>query len=194
MAVVFLDMDGVLVDFIVPAMRLVPGYEDFTESDLPEQWDVPAHLGIPGNEFWKAVDAAGEAFWADSVRPYPWAISLYTRLSEFAKVYIATSPSRDPSCFSGKCKALHKLFGPRFDDIIFISDKYLLAGPGRALVDDKYTSVQQFTDFGGSGILFPHPCNSRRCDYDREGKFIDSVVDEVRKAIERSEPWTKDWR
>lgn len=160
---IFLDLDGVLVDFVSSALRLF----DAEDIEIPEGNDnIPEWLGISVNEFYKRIDAAGSAFWAE-MEPYPWTEELIDYVSSIADWSILTSPTISPSCAKGKIAWLNKHltrngYSPRN---FFISpQKHLLARPDRLLIDDMERNVKSFSEAGGLTITFPRPWNSQ-CDF-----------------------------
>jgi len=152
---IFLDMDGVLCDFVSAAMR-VHGRE-FVASEWPKgEWDIAKVLGISVGEFWRKINNT-DGFWVMLDR-YPWSSSLYLELWAMDKVVIATAPSRCPSSYSGKRIWLDK----RSIDshVMFGSSKHLMAAPGRILIDDGQHNIDAWKAAGGQAILFPQPWNN----------------------------------
>lgn len=153
---IFLDMDGVLCDFITAAfsahgMRFDP--EDYPRGEFA----CEKILGITANEFWRRVDSGGEAFW-ENLEPYPWALDLVKELQQIDRVIIATSPSRSPASYSGKRRWLQKMGLCRLDSM-FGSQKWLMSRPGRTLVDDSHHNTVAWEGEGGRAIVIPQPWN-----------------------------------
>lgn len=141
---IFLDMDGVLVD-LEGGLRKAGLHE--ADYDRDEFWAKIAHLGT---DFWANLD------------PYLWTSELvlaaYKTVGQ-ANVFILSAPSRtcDPVC-SGKFMWLRKCL-PEFVDggrVIFAKQKHLLAAPGRLLIDDKRQNCEDFYYNYGHAWLF-HP-------------------------------------
>lgn len=156
---IFLDMDGVLCDFIASAAKL-HNY-DLTANLWPAGvWDCEAVFGCAdAAAFWKPIHEAGRAFWSD-MAPLEWMRELYALLIEVAPVTILTSPSKGACCPSGKVDWLHKHFGTKFHKYIIGSQKHLVSAPGRLLVDDADKNVNPWLAAGGQAILFPQPWNT----------------------------------
>lgn len=155
---VFLDLDGVCVDFITAACAL--------HGTTPDQIDWARHgfyisdgLGITRNAFWAPITAGGAAFW-EGLDPYPWFEELLDAVAD-AEVYVCSSPSLDPGSLAGKVawmyrhfpKAMHRRF-------VLTGHKHLLARPGRFLVDDADHNAEKWARAGGTPVLFPRPWNS----------------------------------
>jgi len=155
---IFVDMDGVLSDFVSAALQL-HGRLDALEGWPPGVWDMPRVVGMSSADFWGRIARRGEDFWA-KLRPYPWADELIRLVQEFAPFTILSSPSNQPSCLSGKMVWLQKQFSPAFRDFLIGPPKYLCAKPGVVLIDDSDDNIARFRQHGGEAILFPQPWNA----------------------------------
>ena len=158
---IFLDMDGVLTDFIGAALR-VHNRDDALLNWPRGERDVPKVLGISRNQYWKKIDALGSDFWAN-LAPYPWFDELIEMVREIALFTILTTSSLAPSCLDGKVRWLYEKFPKvdrrRFREFIIGEQKHLLAQPGRLLIDDAEPNVDAFAAHGGRSILFPQAWN-----------------------------------
>lgn len=155
---IFLDMDGVLSDFVGACGELF----DFDPKTL-NQWSIERHVGIEPKEFWGKIDRHSPRFWAE-MEEYPWARTLYTYLrgnEQFGTVYICTTPSQSPDSLRGKMYWLQKRMGKNFRDYVLTPHKHLLAHPGAILIDDSPGNINKFREAGGQGIVFPQPWNWR---------------------------------
>lgn len=160
---IFVDLDGVLVDFISAALRCHDAL-DALETWTPGEWSVPRILGISKSEFWRVIDAKGHEFWAD-LAPYPWKQQLVDLVASFDPSWtVATAPSLNPACPHGKITwmqtHLDEANGRPFTRFMIGPDKHVLAGPGSILIDDSDKKIDAFAQSGGIGILFPQPWNS----------------------------------
>ncbi|MBX9656681.1 hypothetical protein K2Y11_23940 [bacterium] len=172
---IFLDMDGVIADFVTMAVKL-HGRADVLENWPNGERDIPNLLNSSRGEYWKLIDAQGADFWC-SISPFPWLNDLVSMVREFAPMTVLTKPSLSPACAEGKIRWLYKQFPPvkgrRFSDFLIGSRKDLLANPRRVLVDDDDDNAEKFRKAGGCAIVFPQPWNSNfavenRLDYVRE--------------------------
>ena len=160
---IFLDMDGVLVDFVSAALAC-HGAPDLLDNWPPGEWSVPQVLGISKEEFWRAIDAQGHVFWAN-LCPYPWTRQLVDMVASLDPGWtIATAPSRNPACPQGKISWMRSHLdegnGRPFMRFMIGRDKHALAAPRCILVDDSDEKIDAFNEAGGIGILFPQPWNS----------------------------------
>lgn len=62
---IYLDMDGVLCDFVGAACKL-HGRDPATVT----HWNFFKDWGMTAEEFWRPIHEAGEDFWAN-LEPYP---------------------------------------------------------------------------------------------------------------------------
>jgi len=174
---VFVDLDGVLVDFASAACRL-HGRPDLPEGDFAAwprgEWRMSKVLGVTDGEFWAAIDGLGEPYWRD-LAPYPWVRDLLALLP--CPFTIATSPSNLPQCAAGKVVWMRRHLGRGFRDFLIGPQKHLLARPDTLLIDDNDKKVREFREAGGLAILFPQPWNANHA---RTGDRLGYVARELR--------------
>lgn len=151
---VFFDLDGVLADF-VGGVSLALGFDP---------GDVAQRVRA-GGDFWRVVgvdsrrflsDAPPE-FWAN-LEPIPAGVQAFMTLRRRG-VYtrVLTSPPGNPAGFAGKqmwCEQHLRDARP-----LMVDEKYLLARPGRLLVDDSEYQVDPWRAAGGTAVLFPRVGN-----------------------------------
>ena len=176
---IFLDMDGVISDFIGGACRL------FDRPDLLTNWplgdrDATKAFGLNVSQFWGRIDAAGADYWAN-LEPYPWLDELLRSLGDFAPFTILSAPSLGVECPTGKLRWLRQHFGNGFRDHLFGHQKHFCAKPGHVLIDDSETNVTNFREHGGAAILFPQPWNTHHAIIDR----MAFVAEELRRLDDR---------
>ena len=156
--ITFLDLDGVLANFVDGALKELGITENYTVGPgyNIEEWEG---VNLTTRQFWSVVDKTNEKFWLD-LEPYPWTFELFDLCKEYSdEVYFLTSPARNPYCSAGKMQWIIKHFPKMRRNTILTPQKHLLAGPNRFLIDDSEHKVDPFTDHGGTGILFPQPWN-----------------------------------
>ena len=140
---IYLDMDGVLVDFI----RQVEKY-DFFRKDKPDKVD------------WKKVKAMGPVFWSE-MDWMPGAEDAFKKLQVIEKnkgidLYILSSIDFTEG-IEGKKNWIsqHTCLEP--EKLILVKepeDKAEYAGPDAVLVDDRDKSLIPFKNAGGKTIKF----------------------------------------
>lgn len=171
----FIDLDGVLADFVTAAC-IIHG-----QPDLPNNWprgeySMETALGITRTQFWKGIQNSPQ-FWHE-LPAYPWVSRLVgiVREAQYRPV-ISTSPSKDPQCAAGKTAWIQKHLGDRWRDYFIGAKKDLLAADGRVLIDDSEENVDAFEHAGGIGLLFPQPWNRLHGMVDPLGYVRDALMD-----------------
>jgi len=171
---IFLDMDGVLCDFVSSAFS-AHGMK-YDHAVYPRGvFAIEKVIGVTTSEFWRRIDFGGESFW-ENLDPYPWARTLVDELQEIDKVVIATSPSRSPASYSGKRRWLQKMGMCKLDSM-FGACKWLMAKSDRTLVDDGEHNIVEWEKAGGYAVVVPQPWN--------HANPVDDVVKHVLSAFTR---------
>lgn len=154
---VFLDMDGVLVDFN-KGIHAVHNRQDIYQTNF-EMAKGKFHLaplwGISKKEFWEPTLTPG--FW-ESLDKTPEADDIVKHF-QHSEVCILTTPSVDKNCVPEKRNWMRNHYPHLAKNMIFTDVKKFLAGPGRCLLDDKDENVNEFDSNGGFGLILPRPWN-----------------------------------
>jgi len=153
---IFLDMDGVIVDFD-EGIR-----QRYNVEWYPTEFKLPYKLlGVTFNEFWK--DMEDSTFWAD----LPWTEDgkrIQSILEPFKPTIL--SAAFTDGTIAGKLEWL----GREYPDTMKAGQRRVLiangheakasiAGPGKILIDDRNSNIDQWTAAGGIGIMYPRPWN-----------------------------------
>jgi len=187
---IFLDMDGVLCDWIGAACKVMGKDKEASLRDQPcGEYGIEIGMGVDPQEMWKAVDDLGEQFWVD-IKPYPWAWQLYRCCQALGETYVLSSPSIRSASSSGKIKWLREFtHEERFTSYVFTKHKHLLAAKDAVLVDDKDNKVSEFITAGGFGVVFPQKWNSNYQKYLDKGDdaWMDVVAElkNIRETIHK---------
>ena len=161
MAIGYLDMDGVIADFMRGALAR-HGRLDALDDYPVGQWDVHIVLGMTADDFWKPL--VGHDFWA-SLEPYPWCGRMFELMNDYfgEKWEICSTPCDDPYSASGKLewlsKHLPKCNGRSFRRFHLTCKKERLANYRAILIDDSDHNAKEFCAAEGNCILFPQPWN-----------------------------------
>lgn len=135
----FVDLDGVLVDFD-------KGYLQLT-GHFPTSYEK-----IHGKEkFWGPIEKMGAPFWFN----LPWTKD-GKDLWKYVKKYnptILSAPSQDPQSTLGKKIWLKKHLPNAKYILVPAKDKQLYAKPNHILIDDWDRNINQWKDSGGIPIL-----------------------------------------
>lgn len=179
----FIDMDGVLADFVGAACRAHNRPWPYDDPKNLGTFEIEPAWGITPREFWKPIDALGMGFWEglekteESDRIVKLAIALYG----ITNVCVLTSPSEDPGCVPGKRAWLKKHYPELGKNVLFGSAKHFVSGKDRLLIDDRDKNIEDFEAYGGTGILVPRPWNRGFWWADPMGTIIRRLAETVLK-------------
>jgi 5'(3')-deoxyribonucleotidase len=151
----FLDMDGVIVDWL-------QGVRNFFHNEwYPTQWAIPYDLfGCDEKLFWQLLD--NTQWWAN----LPWTEDgkrIWSLVEPF-KPCILTH-GRVPHSNAGKVEWLHRELPDVVHDGRFLlsgTRKDLVARPGAVLIDDAEHNCEAWEAAGGRAILYPRPWNANK--------------------------------
>ncbi len=186
-AEIYLDMDGVCVDFISATIAA----HGLDAKETLEKWKqnhpgsiYPEELfGMAANSFFTHEALQEATFWRD-LEPYPWFERMFKELSTLGHVVFLTAPTDEPGCVAGKHQWLINTFGPNFTDFIFTRHKSRLAHDNAFLIDDLPRNVSSFEERTGHGVLFPQTWNANAHIDDACGYVVDlisrSIVEQTR--------------
>lgn len=157
---IFVDLDGVLADFVHGALNLFhrPPAEVMA-GWKPGNYFIGDALGMDREAFWDRL-SGNHKFW-HCLNPTPdWRLLLKTARTMSAEIRICTAPSSCSTSHYGKAKWLrHHGLDPGAE-CIMTQDKHLLAGPRRVLIDDSDENCERFEQAGGHAIVWPQLWNS----------------------------------
>lgn len=176
---IYLDMDGVCVDFIGAAFR-AQGYDadamlEAWQREHPGELYPASLMDRTAQEFFTHENLGTSEFWA-TLEPYPWFDDMFAELERLGHVVFLTAPTGSPGCVAGKMEWLIGRFGHDFHDFIFTRKKDRLAHGNAYLVDDMPFNTVPFSERGGHGMLFPQIWN--------ELNHVDERVEHLVTALE----------
>ena len=153
---IFLDADGVLFSFNKSLFKLLNlNYNDEKlRNGLKNDYHFIEKL-VGVKKYEQVVLDAKEGFWTH-LEILPWAFDLYNGCCKTVgeeNVYFLTSYGHFLDAPGPKVKRLLQDFNSK--RVFLAHDKFLLAGPGRVLIDDKPKNITLFKEYGGIGELFP---------------------------------------
>ena len=172
----FVDMDQVLVQFVAGSCK-AHGRGVFPHTC----WSYFIHdWCMAVKEFWEPIDA-DPLFWL-SLDPFPWKEELVRLISHYdSEFMILSCPQESEFCDSGKKLWVreHLEISNTVDRVVLTSQKHLLSGPDRILIDDSPANISAWELAGGRGILFPDHHNENKIYLNDPVAF---VAGELRKA------------
>ena len=180
--VVFFDLDGVLADFVRGALALHRAELPMTDVT----WGFPGQIGFDGESdptFWEPM---GRSFWY-GLAPLADGFALLRSAEGFVgpeNIGILSSPCFTDGCADGKLEWVRKHL-PLYRRRVFIGPaKYLVAGPGKILVDDNNDNADKFAAAGGLSVLVPRPWNRRKAECLADGSFPFGLLhSELRRLV-----------
>lgn len=177
---VFLDMDGVLVDFISGALEVfsVP-YKSKADFMLNiNTWeDLPRALGVSEQVFYSVMGKLSYEFWLtlaplkDTDRLNCENIVRCLTNSDKVDTYILTTAVSSNSA-KGKIMWVEAHLPHLADKVITAKTKAAVAGPGKVLIDDRPRNIEEWEAAGGTGLLYPQDYNTEHTSLDRD-RFYD---------------------
>lgn len=173
---IFLDMDGVIVDFMKGAHEfhnLPYSYGDFPYP--VNEWYFVHHTGMSNNEFWSPL---GEAFW-EGLDWTPDGLEIFHMLQDathLENMAILTAPVLNAGCSAGKMTWVRNNIPALKRRVIVTNAKEMCAHPDALLIDDADKNVNLWRANGGVAILVPRKWNSRHAE-------SENTVEILRKEI-----------
>ena len=163
----FLDMDGVLCDFISAACDIHGLDYGVIGTDY--------HLGLGVERFWQPIHDAGSSFWAD-LKPMPWYKTLLSVVDScFDHWCVLSCPSKMVhDCCRGKHEWLERHGVVGSGPPVFDCDKGKYATCDSVLIDDDQRKCLAFTEAGGIAVWWPSSWNDNN-------EPLDNVLAEIRR-------------
>jgi len=185
MAIIYVDMDSVLCDFVSHALA-THGREEVKITT----WNIEEQLGITAEMFQKPIQKKGAGFWR-AIPEFPWwkkVIDLARQHSD--EMFICSSPHVFEESETGKRKWIRDRLGKSFGNFVFTNHKRLLANPTTILIDDSEKNCKEFQEAGGTSICFPQLWNSAR---EHCGNEIPYLERQLKNAVEKIKAY-EDWK
>lgn len=177
----FLDMDGVLADFVSAICIAHNRPSPYTDPSSYGIFDMEKLWGITSKEFWCSAADTFE-FW-DEMSKTPEAddlVAYLTRVFGVENICVLTAPSNSPFCVPGKRAWIRRYF-PQFKDrIIFANSKEFLGGMDKFLIDDRDKNIDAFERAGGNAVIMPRLWNR---EWRRADVSIHAVKDQIEEIL-----------
>jgi 5'(3')-deoxyribonucleotidase len=154
----FLDLDGVLVNFVQGVLDYF-SVDDFIVDHWRFDITLAAKLNISVAYFWSCFN---QRFW-ESLKWMPDGKAILAACEERfgSEVYLLSSPCATEGCAEGKTNWVKRHL-PQYSRKLFIgSAKLALASDCKVLVDDSDDNVTKFVVAGGKAILVARPWNTK---------------------------------
>ena len=183
---VYLDMDGVLVDWVGGVFDLF-GCGPHGQERIRQHDDVYTELS---RQLDRKVTDAEVIHKVSLFSPDFWANLKWTKLgpdilrtcARAPSTMILTSPgSHSTQCAAGKTEWVRNNIPTLVGKTAILRDKWEVAHGKSILIDDKQSTIEKFEKAGGYGFLWPRPWNRYRRpptdqDVRRLGASLDSLI------------------
>jgi 5'(3')-deoxyribonucleotidase len=153
----YLDLDGVLVDFVGGCCRVHDLPNPYLKKSSLGNFRIDKLWGLGAGQFWEPLN---HEFWATLGWTEDGQEILEAVEELFDDVYILTSPSSNPEASSGKMEWVLKNIPNYTRRTILTGNKFLLAQKNRLLVDDHDKNIVLFEKYNGKAIQVPRPWNA----------------------------------
>lgn len=166
---IYLDMDGVIADFVGGSLKL----HGKTIPPKEIQWNFMNQVGFNGGgdpAFWKPLESPD--FWANlDVLPDGEALFRYLVKAVGVEHIGILSSGLCPGSCDGKRTWLRRHFPALEKSALFGTVKHMAAAPCKILIDDHEANVDGFRAAKGKGVLIPRPWNSLSEHTNEDGHF-----------------------
>ena len=178
MGVCFVDLDGVLVDFVGGLAKALGSA--LTRHTWPDTYCLELALGLDSPEaVWQHPNVETKDFWAN-LEKLQWADDLVKLAGKRRREVVFLSQGvRDPQSYGGKVMWVKQHY-PKIPYLLG-SQKKFVAAPGHILIDDHLDNIDAWAVRGGTAVLVPAPWNEFR------GMADDLVVSSVTDWLEEVE-------
>ncbi len=169
---IFLDMDGVIVDFVGGVNKRM----GIPKDTIPTKWAWVEDYGFTLDQVnsWCTLDFWANLEWMHDGRDILRAIMNTVGLE---KVYLLTAPMPNLESASGKMMWVSGNLPICLKRTIIVqAPKSLLANPNTLLIDDKDENVEKFVTAGGNAILVPRPWNKGYKNSDVSSQIVEQEL------------------
>lgn len=155
---VFLDLDGVLVDFVKGACALHGVENPYAYKENHGNYSLESLIKMQPEKFWRAM---GHAFWAN-LEWMPDGKKILQMVLDHVngeQITLLTSPIKTPGCLSGKMEWIEREMPSWNRRFLIGPGKHAIAAPGKLLIDDYDSNIDKWINHGGPAIQVPRPMN-----------------------------------
>ena len=154
---VFLDLDGVLVDFLKGACEIHNIKYDYNQYSFKvNDFFINRQVDISDEDFFKPLD---ENFWMNLewIDDGKEILSIVESFSD--NLFLLTSPAETPGCLEGKRKWIKQNIPHYEKRVLYGTPKHACAHASALLIDDSNHNHDSFIENGGNCILVPRKWN-----------------------------------
>jgi len=160
---IFLDLDGVLVDFVGGIHRAFG--KEYSYNSAPIKWnffkDWEPKISFRSFNFVCTVDFWANLDWMHDGREILQEINAKLGVSD--NLFLLTCPMPNSQSWTGKRLWVERHI-PHLVDRLIVTPAFkgIFASDNAVLIDDKDENIAKFVEAGGRGILVPRPWNELR--------------------------------
>ena len=175
----FVDMDGVLVDFVGGACRAHGVENPYGDPLSAGQWDIANLCGIDPVDFWSKMN--NHFFWAGlrPTRDLSGIMNAVESVFSPQNVCLLTSPTESGGSASGKMAWIDRHLHAYRRRFLIGPPKHFYAHLDTVLVDDNDKNVDDFVRNGGRAILVPRPWNRDHAISGDSVRYVEGRLDEL---------------
>lgn len=178
---IFLDIDGVLRDFMRGACIAHGADLDYVLASWRQGvWDDVTRILGGGQEhaFWRPINMYGPRFWR-RLEETPWLYRMISLVESIDPQWHLVTMQSHRSAVKGTVAWIQDRWDHHRYYICGVTKRHI-SGPGRLLIDDKDSNVDEWRDEGGMAVLYPQPWN-RNYRIAEDGP--EAVLDYVEGAV-----------
>jgi len=175
---VFLDLDGVIVDF---AQGCIDHFNIDTTPEAFQSWGSIYDFVQPMDiaDFWKSLDYN---FWFN-LKMTPEALVILEMVKKYKPVILTMAAYSSPGVYNAKADWIKEHLPEYFNSGRYLigGTKHQIAERSKLLIDDSQANCEDWSANGGHAILVPRPWNKDR------GKSVYNAVRHGLNLFERGE-------
>lgn len=173
--IVYLDLDGVLVNF-VSGINKCMGIPENTVASIRNWWEK-YNVSFEQINSYCTIDFWQNLAWLPDGKEI-----LSVVLDKFPQpnIFLLTTPMPNSNSWAGKFKWIQKhlpLFTKQL--IITMAPKALFAGPDILLIDDYDKNIEKFTMAGGKGCLVPRFSNKAHLQANQTVEVVKAFLENL---------------
>jgi len=157
----FLDMDGVIADWIAAMADYHQVPHPYLEKSFRGRRLRAQDWGMKYSEFWRPCTSV--TFWKTIPKMYDAdeIVDLVQTYYNIEDIVILSTPNYEAAAMAGKISWMIKNYPQFLDNYFFGKNKARLAHEDAILIDDCKKNTDWFDARGGTGILLPRAWNHR---------------------------------
>ena len=187
--VILLDVDGVLCNFVKPAIKFFNDKTGLSKTD-DDVYDFDIFKSLGDKTMWEPFknELASNELFCFGLEAYDHAKETVYGLKQLGDLHVVTTPYKTKFWHNERIEWLHKI-GVDYDSISFVKKKHHYDGD--ILIDDCFANVQEWSQFRKkNSILVARPWNKLEWEdwiaHERNGIVItkpEEIVNSAEKVL-----------